>query len=131
MAFPAPNLELYKHCITIESRIAEMGCKEAEKCVRSLFQSAVDKYSQDTDLWLAYYSHEMKVEHFLGFLSIIHCLFLQIYISFHIFLIYIFLCEQSGNLDTAGNIYWRAKKILQDPSSFIEGHQHLVSQGDL
>ena len=62
LAFPAPNLELYKHCITIESRIAEMGCKEAEKCVQSLFQSVVDKYSQDTDLWLAYYSHEIKVE---------------------------------------------------------------------
>ena len=109
-----------------------MGCKEAEKCVRSLFQSAVDKYSQDTDLWLAYYSHEIKVGHFLGYLSIIQMSILANYILFlFIFVIYYFLCEQSGNLDIAGNIYWRAKKILQDPSSFIEGHQHLVSQGDL
>lgn len=94
LALPGPSIELYKHCIGIECRMSAMGCKDAVKCMRRLFESAVDKYSQDTELWLEYCSQEIK----------------------------------AGNLDAAGSIYWRAKKTLDDPLAFIEGHQRLLSK---
>ncbi|KAH7284872.1 hypothetical protein KP509_34G074700 [Ceratopteris richardii] len=91
LALPGSSIEIYRHCISLESQIATMGCKVAPKCIRNLFESALSKYSQHVQLWLEYYSMEMK----------------------------------AGNLDAAGTIYWRAKKTLNDPSAFIEGHQWL------
>ncbi|MCO5593979.1 hypothetical protein L7F22_047998 [Adiantum nelumboides] len=45
--------------------------------------------------------------------------------SAELWLDYCSLEIKAGNLDAAGNIYWRAKKILHDTSAFIEGHERL------
>eukprot|EP00250_Pteridium_aquilinum_P015246 c22471_g1_i2 orf=145-2082(+) len=60
LALPGPGIYLYRHCINIECQMAAMGCKDAPKCMRRLFESAVVKYSQDAELWLEYCSQEMK-----------------------------------------------------------------------
>lgn len=91
LALPSPSIHIYKHCINVECQMAAMGCKDAPKCLRRLFECALSKHSQHAELWLEYCSLEMK----------------------------------AGNPNAAGNIYWRAKKTLHDPSTFIEGHQRL------
>lgn len=60
LALLGPGIPLYKHCINMESRMAALGCQDAPKRMRRLFESAVGKHSQDAELWLEYYSQEMK-----------------------------------------------------------------------
>lgn len=41
--------------------MAAMGCQDAPKRMRRLFESAVGKHNQDAELWLEYCSQEMEV----------------------------------------------------------------------
>eukprot|EP00249_Psilotum_nudum_P016097 c25653_g1_i3 orf=197-1378(-) len=60
LSLPGPSIFFYRHCISIESRIASIGCIEALQHLRFLFKSALEIYGQDSELWLQYYSLELK-----------------------------------------------------------------------
>ncbi|CAH2070259.1 unnamed protein product [Thlaspi arvense] len=61
LALPRPGLALYKDCIEIETNLASLGDKDGLRNARKLYDSAVTSYSQDVDLWKAYYSLETKM----------------------------------------------------------------------
>ncbi|KAI5072003.1 hypothetical protein GOP47_0012109 [Adiantum capillus-veneris] len=59
LALPHISMLVYKHCINVECQMAAMGCKDAPKCVRRLFECALSKHPQNAKLWLDYCSLEM------------------------------------------------------------------------
>ncbi|KAL3678909.1 hypothetical protein R1sor_021865 [Riccia sorocarpa] len=62
LALPGPSVELFKHCIKLETRSLRPGSTTEEwKNLRKLYDDALDLYGQnDTDLWLMYHVQEMK-----------------------------------------------------------------------
>ncbi|KAL2613971.1 hypothetical protein R1flu_025663 [Riccia fluitans] len=62
LALPGPSVELFKHCIKLESRSLGAGSSAEEwKTLRKLYDDSVELYGQnDTDLWTMYHFEEMK-----------------------------------------------------------------------
>ncbi|KZV16145.1 hypothetical protein F511_13281 [Dorcoceras hygrometricum] len=61
LALPHPGLAIYRKCIELEMNLASSGEKTALSNARKLYESALATYHQDTSLWQAYHSMEVKM----------------------------------------------------------------------
>ncbi|KAI0503773.1 hypothetical protein KFK09_014716 [Dendrobium nobile] len=60
LALPHPGLALFKHCIELEKNLASLGDAAALQNARRLYESALEIYRQDRDLWKDYHAMEIK-----------------------------------------------------------------------
>uniref|UniRef100_A0ACD5UQC7 Uncharacterized protein n=1 Tax=Avena sativa TaxID=4498 RepID=A0ACD5UQC7_AVESA len=61
LALPCPSLKLFQFCIELEANLASMGNHDAIVAARKLFDSAINQYPQERELWRKYYNMELKV----------------------------------------------------------------------
>ncbi|XP_020674447.2 U3 small nucleolar RNA-associated protein 6 homolog [Dendrobium catenatum] len=61
LALPHPGLALFKHCIELEKNLASLGDASALQNARKLYESALEIYRQDRDLWKDYHAMEIKM----------------------------------------------------------------------
>uniref|UniRef100_A0A0D9WUM8 Suppressor of forked domain-containing protein n=1 Tax=Leersia perrieri TaxID=77586 RepID=A0A0D9WUM8_9ORYZ len=63
LALPRPSLKFFQYCIELETNIAFalMGNQDSLVNVRKLYDSALDLYPQERELWRNYYNMELKV----------------------------------------------------------------------
>ncbi|XP_020590803.1 U3 small nucleolar RNA-associated protein 6 homolog [Phalaenopsis equestris] len=61
LALPHPGLAFFKHCIEFEKNLASFGDDTALQNARKLYESALQIYREDRNLWKDYYSMEMKM----------------------------------------------------------------------
>ncbi|XP_047064850.1 uncharacterized protein LOC124672712 [Lolium rigidum] len=83
LALLRPSLKFFQFCIELEGNLASTGNHDALVTARKLFDSAMNHYPQERELWRKYYNMELKV----------------------------------GTSETSNAIYWRARKVLNDPSA--------------
>ncbi|KAM0831034.1 hypothetical protein ACQ4PT_065811 [Festuca glaucescens] len=83
LALPRPSLKFFQFCIELEANLASTGNHDAIVTARKLFDSAINHYPQERELWRKYYNMELKV----------------------------------GTSETSNAIYWRARKVLNDPTA--------------
>ena len=61
LALPRPSLKLFKYCIELETNLASLGDNSALANARKLYDSAIDYYPQEREVWRNYYNLELKV----------------------------------------------------------------------
>ncbi|EFJ19658.1 hypothetical protein SELMODRAFT_419083 [Selaginella moellendorffii] len=62
LVLPGPSLYLFKRCIGLEAERGALGDQEAVKCMRRLFDAALEIYGrEDVGIWLDYCALEKKV----------------------------------------------------------------------
>ncbi|CAM0905137.1 unnamed protein product [Alopecurus aequalis] len=61
LALPCPSLKFFQFCIDLEANLASMGNHDDIDTARKLFDSAINQYPQERELWRKYYSMELKV----------------------------------------------------------------------
>ncbi|OEL26508.1 hypothetical protein BAE44_0012475 [Dichanthelium oligosanthes] len=61
LALPRPSLKLFQYCIELEASLASLGDNGALANARKLYDSAIDHYPQERELWRNYYNLELKV----------------------------------------------------------------------
>lgn len=61
LALPRPSLKFFQFCIELEANLASMGNNDAIVTARKLFDSAINQYPQERELWRKYYNMELKV----------------------------------------------------------------------
>jgi hypothetical protein len=61
LALPRPSLKLFQFCIELEANLASTGDHDALVTARKLFDSAINHYPQERELWRKYYNMELKV----------------------------------------------------------------------
>ncbi|XP_062189942.1 uncharacterized protein LOC133892975 [Phragmites australis] len=61
LALPRPSLKFFQYCIELEANLASMGDHDARANARKLYDSAIDFYPQERELWRNYYNLELKV----------------------------------------------------------------------
>jgi hypothetical protein len=61
LALPRPSLKLMQYCIELEASLASLGDHGALTNARWLYDSVVDMYPQEREVWSSYYSLELKV----------------------------------------------------------------------
>jgi hypothetical protein len=61
LALPRPSLKLFQFCIELEANLASTGNHDALVTARKLFDSAINHYPQERELWRKYYNMELKV----------------------------------------------------------------------
>jgi hypothetical protein len=61
LALPRPSLKLMQYCIELEVSLASLGNHGALTNARRLYDSVVDMYPQEREVWRSYYSLELKV----------------------------------------------------------------------
>lgn len=61
LSLPRPGLAFFKHCIELEKNLASNGDNDAIANARRLYESAIQIYREDADLWRDYHSLEMKM----------------------------------------------------------------------
>jgi U3 small nucleolar RNA-associated protein 6 len=61
LALPRPSLKLFEFCIELEANLASMGNHDDIVTARKLFDSAINQYPQERELWRKYYNMELKV----------------------------------------------------------------------
>jgi len=52
---------LFKYCIELETNLASLGDNSALANARKLYDSAIDYYPQEREVWRNYYNLELKV----------------------------------------------------------------------
>lgn len=104
LALPRPSLKFFQYCIDLEANLASIGNHDAIVNARKLYDSSVDLYPQERELWRNYYSMELKVR-------------LHIANMFALADITLALHNQVGTSETANAIYWRARKVLNDSTA--------------
>jgi hypothetical protein len=52
---------LFQYCIELEANLASLGDNSALANARKLYDSAIDYYPQEREVWRNYYSLELKV----------------------------------------------------------------------
>ncbi|PKA46701.1 hypothetical protein AXF42_Ash019684 [Apostasia shenzhenica] len=60
LSLPHPGLTFFKHCIDLESNLASLGEEDSLKNARWLYESALQLYCQEKEIWRDYYALEMK-----------------------------------------------------------------------
>jgi len=61
LALPRPSLKLFQYCIELEANLASLGDNSALANARKLYDSAIDYYPQEREVWRNYYNLELKV----------------------------------------------------------------------
>uniref|UniRef100_A0A0A9H8Z2 U3 small nucleolar RNA-associated protein 6 homolog C-terminal domain-containing protein n=1 Tax=Arundo donax TaxID=35708 RepID=A0A0A9H8Z2_ARUDO len=61
LALPRPSLKFFQYCIELEANLASLGDHDALTNARELYDSAIDLYPQERELWRNYYNMELKV----------------------------------------------------------------------
>ncbi|CAL5077459.1 unnamed protein product [Urochloa decumbens] len=61
LALPRPSLKLFQYCIELEANLASLGDQGALANARKLYDSAIDHYPQEREVWRNYYNLELKV----------------------------------------------------------------------
>ncbi|KAL6647631.1 hypothetical protein ACP70R_015068 [Stipagrostis hirtigluma subsp. patula] len=61
LALPRPSLKFFQYCIELEANLASIGNHDALANARKLYDSAIDLYPQERELWRNYYNLESKV----------------------------------------------------------------------
>ncbi|PWZ33249.1 hypothetical protein Zm00014a_022073 [Zea mays] len=61
LALPRPSLKLMQYCIELEVSLASLGNHGALTNARRLYDSVVDMYPQEREVWRSYYSLELKM----------------------------------------------------------------------
>ncbi|KAF8695551.1 hypothetical protein HU200_037397 [Digitaria exilis] len=61
LALPRPSLKLFQYCIELEANLASLGDHGALANARKLYNSAIDHYPQERELWRNYHNLELKV----------------------------------------------------------------------
>lgn len=61
LALPRPSLKFMQYCIALEANLASLGDNGALKDARRLYDSALDLYPQEREVWRSYYDLELKV----------------------------------------------------------------------
>ncbi|GJN40897.1 hypothetical protein PR202_gn00313 [Eleusine coracana subsp. coracana] len=61
LALPRPSLKFFQYCIELEANLAAIGDNDAILNARKLYDSALDLYPQEIELWRNYYRLELKV----------------------------------------------------------------------
>jgi len=52
---------LFQYCIELEANLASLGDNSALANARKLYDSAIDYYPQEREVWRNYYNLELKV----------------------------------------------------------------------
>ncbi|CAN6222124.1 unnamed protein product [Urochloa humidicola] len=61
LALPRPSLKFFQYCIELEANLASLGDQGALANARKLYDSAIDHYPQEREVWRNYYNLEVKV----------------------------------------------------------------------
>lgn len=61
LALPRPSLKFMQYCIALEANLASLGDNGALKDARRLYDSALDLYPQEREVWRSYYDLELKM----------------------------------------------------------------------
>ncbi|KAL5198329.1 hypothetical protein ABZP36_001841 [Zizania latifolia] len=61
LALPRPSLKFFQYCIELETNLASIGNIDTLVNARKLYDSALDLYPQERELWRNYYHMELKV----------------------------------------------------------------------
>ncbi|OEL27406.1 hypothetical protein BAE44_0011576 [Dichanthelium oligosanthes] len=60
LALPGPRLKFFQYCIDLEVSLASLGDHDALTNARKLYDSAIDLYPQEKEVWRSYYNLELK-----------------------------------------------------------------------
>lgn len=61
LSLPRPSLKFFQYCIELEANLASLGDNGALANARKLYDSAIDHYPQEREVWRNYYNLELKV----------------------------------------------------------------------
>ncbi|EER95733.1 U3 small nucleolar RNA-associated protein 6 homolog [Sorghum bicolor] len=61
LALPRPSLKFMQYCIELEANLASLGDHGALTNARRLYDSALDLYPQEREVWRNYYNLELKM----------------------------------------------------------------------
>lgn len=61
LALPRPSLKFFQFCIELEANLASLGIDDAIANARKLYDSAINFYPQEREVWRNYYNMELKV----------------------------------------------------------------------
>uniref|UniRef100_A0A0E0JUE7 Suppressor of forked domain-containing protein n=1 Tax=Oryza punctata TaxID=4537 RepID=A0A0E0JUE7_ORYPU len=61
LALPRPSFKFFQYCIELETNLASIGNQDSLVNARKLYDSALDLYPQERELWRNYYNVELKV----------------------------------------------------------------------